>query len=161
MTTNPPARPPIQFNSIPFKNLFQCLTIHQRLQWQTLDDRIHPFNSTQFHSKTCIDSYSETCPDDPLWKDHPTANWARPFSSLWKFLSTIGFLANWTCLERPSVRKDHYFLIAKEVAPGRFHCILKPSMLYSWCQAMPCETLVFRNLTVWSSLIIITEPFYM
>ena len=44
-------------------------------------------------------------------------------SNLWKFLSTIRFHANCTCLEWPPVWKDHFFLTSKVVVPHRCHCI--------------------------------------
>ena len=47
----------------------------------------------------------------------------RPFSNLWKYLSTIGLHANWTCLERPPVWKDHLVLTSRVIVPDRVHCI--------------------------------------
>ncbi len=64
--------------------------------------------------------YSETCLKWPLM-ERPSCL-ERPFSNWWKFLSTIGFHTNRTCLERLAVWKDHYFLTSRVVLPDRFHC---------------------------------------
>ena len=44
----------------------------------------------------------------------------RTFSNLLKFLSITAFHANWTCLERPPVWKDHLSLTSRVVVPDRF-----------------------------------------
>ena len=68
---------------------------------------------------------------DPLWKDYSLE---RPFCKFWKFLSTIGFHADWTFLKRPPVWKDHFFLTFREVVPDRFHCTHKfTSVAYCYC----------------------------
>ncbi len=51
-----------------------------------------------------------------------TTDWKDPFPI---YQSTIGFYANWTCLERPPVWEDHFFLTSRVVIPDRFDCIYK------------------------------------
>ncbi len=68
--------------------------------------------------------YSETCLGRPPL-ERPLCL-KRPSSNLWRFISTIEFLAKLACLERPSIWKDHFFLISRVVIPDKFHCI-------TWC----------------------------
>ena len=66
--------------------------------------------------------YSKTCLERTLLERPPSLE--RPFSNLWKILSSIGFHANRTCLERPPVWKDYFFLTSRVIVPDRFDCIL-------------------------------------
>ena len=70
----------------------------------------------------------------------------RTFSNSWKLISTIGFHAKLTCLERPSVWNDHVFVTSRMVVLHKFHYFLRLHRpQWNWQSSFFVESLVLTS----------------